>query len=1012
MRKMRTTAFALMLSASTLAADGPASAQPRSPAQRLPRITVPFVENCGQWDERVAFAVRTEGGTVFITPTGQLVYSMGSPASGAWTLTETAMHGRPAPHPEQPAATRVSFFRGDDPSRWRSGLASYDAVDLGEVWTGIDVALRAGRSTIEKALTIHPGARPERIRFRIGGANSLFVGTDGSLVALTDSGQVRFTPPRAFQVQDGSTRAIDVAYVVRGKTYGFRLGRYDHRVPIVIDPLLQSTYLGGSDFDYGGQMAIDPSTGNVYLVGGTVSIDFPGTAGGAQPSSGGGGEDAVAAILDPTLTTLLQATYLGGSGQDAGVGIAIHPSNGDVFIVGTTFSVDFPGATGGFQPAFAGGDFDLFVARLDPTLTTLVQSSYYGGSQTEGASGLVIAPESGEIVLLGTTDSFDLPGVAGGAQETKDGIVDAFVARIDPSLTALLQATYLGGSDHQFGGNLAIDPSNGDVLVVGATTSSDFPGTAGGAQSTSGGGDDLFAARLDPTLTTLIQSTYLGGSADEEEFAAVAIQPTSGEVIVAGGTKSSDFPGTVGGAQPVYAGTDDGFVVRLNPSLTSILQSTYLGGGSTDIAENLVIDPTSSDVFVSGFTASAPFPGSFGGAQPAGDRIWDSFVARLDPTLTTLVRSTYLGGSGSETIYDLKIDPTGTEVLVAGSTTSTDFPATAGGAQSAYAGGAADAFVARFTLDLAAILAPVSVSVDPLPDPGNGDSILEPGETVPVVPSWQNLTSSPLSPNGQATSFTGPPGATYTIVNGAVSYSTIAPGAVGLAGSAYAVSVSAPSPRPAIHWDAVLTETLDVAQVLPFRHVLHIADSFPDVSRSNPFYRHIETVLHNEVTSGCGGGNYCPDGSTTRAQMAIFVLKSKHGLGYLPPHCSGIFGDVPCPSGFPVTIADWVEELFHEGITGGCGGGNYCPDESVTRAQMAVLLLKAEHGPSYVPPTCGGIFGDVACPSQFADWIEQLSHENVTGGCGGGNYCPSHPNTRGQMAVFLVKTFGLQLYGR
>jgi hypothetical protein len=139
--------------------------------------------------------------------------------------------------------------------------------------------------------------------------------------------------------------------------------------------------------------------------------------------------------------------------------------------------------------------------------------------------------------------------------------------------------------------------------------------------------------------------------------------------------------------------------------------------------------------------------------------------------------------------------------------------------------------------------------------------------------------------------------------------------------------------------------------------------------------------------------------------MAVFLLKAEHGSAYVPPACTGIFGDVVCPGQF----ADWIEQLYAEGITGGCGGGNYCPSAAVTRAQMAAFLLKTEHGSSYTPPSCTGIFGDVACPSLFADWIEQLYAEAITGGCSSDPllYCPSSSNTRGQMAVFLVKTFNL-----
>jgi hypothetical protein len=183
------------------------------------------------------------------------------------------------------------------------------------------------------------------------------------------------------------------------------------------------------------------------------------------------------------------------------------------------------------------------------------------------------------------------------------------------------------------------------------------------------------------------------------------------------------------------------------------------------------------------------------------------------------------------------------------------------------------------------------------------------------------------------------------------------------------------------------------------------AADFLDVAQGNPFYSDIMKVDLAGITAGCGGGNYCPNGSVSRAQMAVFLLKAEHGFYYVPPACAGVFSDVPCPGGFAV---DWIERLAAEGITGGCGGGNYCPDAAVTRAQMSAFLLKAEHGSSYVPPACTGVFDDVPCGSPFADWIEQLAAEQITSGCGGNDYCPASPNSRAQMAVFLRKTFGLQ----
>jgi hypothetical protein len=180
--------------------------------------------------------------------------------------------------------------------------------------------------------------------------------------------------------------------------------------------------------------------------------------------------------------------------------------------------------------------------------------------------------------------------------------------------------------------------------------------------------------------------------------------------------------------------------------------------------------------------------------------------------------------------------------------------------------------------------------------------------------------------------------------------------------------------------------------------------NFLDVPPVQQFYSFVTTLVTNAITAGVGGGLYGVDQPTLRQQMAVFLLKAKFGICYAPPPCAGDFPDVPCPS----TFAAWIEDLADRGITGGCGGGNYCPQNPVRRDQMAVFLLKAKYGSAHVPPACVGTFPDVPCSSPFAPWIEQLAAENITGGCGGGNYCPASNNTRGQMAVFIVKTFSLQ----
>ena len=180
---------------------------------------------------------------------------------------------------------------------------------------------------------------------------------------------------------------------------------------------------------------------------------------------------------------------------------------------------------------------------------------------------------------------------------------------------------------------------------------------------------------------------------------------------------------------------------------------------------------------------------------------------------------------------------------------------------------------------------------------------------------------------------------------------------------------------------------------------------FHDVAQASPFHAPVETIIRDGITAGCGGGNYCASSSVTRAQMAVFLLRAEHGSAYVPPPATGtIFGDVHQGD----FAADWIEQLYAEGITGGCQAGsppNYCPTAAVLRGQMSVFLLKIYHGTGYAPPAATGVFSDVPVSNPFAPWVEELARLYVTTGCGGTSYCPSNVVTRGQMAVFLAKTF-------
>jgi hypothetical protein len=297
---------------------------------------------------------------------------------------------------------------------------------------------------------------------------------------------------------------------------------------------------------------------------------------------------------------------------------------------------------------------------------------------------------------------------------------------------------------------------------------------------------------------------------------------------------------------------------------------------------------------------------------------------------------------------------------------------------------------------------------------GNQNGLFEPGEIVAVDPTWLRFVpGSVVGVTGTASNFVGPMGGTYGIVDATADYGTIDPGGPGVncadvgADNCYTLSVDDPPIRPALHWDTTFDEALSDGSEATY--TVHVGESFGDVAPAHPFYRFVETIFHNAVTGGCGGGSYFPDNPVTRAQMAVFLLVSRFGASYLPPDETGaVFTDVPAGS----FAAAFIEDLAARSITGGCDVNLYCPNGNATREQMAVFLLRTLEGPTYVPPDCvTPTFDDVPCSSVYARWVNEIALRGITAGCGPGLYCPADPITRGQMAVFLTVTFTLPLNG-
>jgi hypothetical protein len=305
----------------------------------------------------------------------------------------------------------------------------------------------------------------------------------------------------------------------------------------------------------------------------------------------------------------------------------------------------------------------------------------------------------------------------------------------------------------------------------------------------------------------------------------------------------------------------------------------------------------------------------------------------------------------------------------------------------------------------------------------NQNGVLEAGERVMVDPAYLNLSGAPYTLAGTASNFTGPANFTYTIHDNTADYGTIgatlggAPAATTndcftATGNCFEFELGG-TPLGGTHQDVTYDEAL--SEGVSVTRTIHVGGTFFDVSQTSPFYPFIETLLHNGITGGCSGGNYCPTDGVKRQQMAAFLLKSKYGKDYVPAvQCTGmVFADVPITNPF----ACYIEDLYAQGVTGGCAQNplQYCPDNIVNRQQMAVFLLKMKESSAYDPPDCTGIFADVPCTpgTGFSDWIEELYNRQITGGCVANplQYCPQNSVTRQQMAAFLSKNFGLVLYG-
>ncbi|HEY4359799.1 MAG TPA: SBBP repeat-containing protein [Bryobacteraceae bacterium] len=551
-----------------------------------------------------------------------------------------------------PQQGKVNYFLGSDASQWRTDIPTYGRIEYRGVYPGIDLAYYGTQGRLEYDWIVNPGADASRIRLAISGGSGLRLESNGDLTLGEGAVALLQKKPVVYQIAaDGTRQSVAAGYVLIDRnTVGFRVAGYDHRRALVIDPVLSyATFLGGSGSDGIAGIQVD-SAGSAYITGFTTSSNFPQVASiqGSYKGSNSGGNglaafgDAFVAKLNPAGTGLVFTTYLGGKDDDIGTALTFDAS-GNIYVTGDTRSTDFPATAGAFQTKFGG----------------TVQADFYDAG-------------------------------------------DAFVAKLGPNGNKLLYCTYLGGTQNEMSWGIAVD-STGVVTIAGGTQSTNFP-TKNAAFATFRGaagfgdiqGGDGFLARLDAAGASLVYSTFIGGSG-QDMVKSLAVD-SQGNAYVAGDTYSPNFPVTPGAYQTTFRGsqntTQDSFVAKFS-SQGALVYCTYLGGTSRDWVWGMAVDATGNAILTGG-TYSKDYPvtanaiqKTFGGSGAVGspDDIFlgDAFATKLSADGSTLIYSTYLGGTGDEVGTAVAVDASG-NAFITGFTLSMQFPVSTDALQKTMAG--------------------------------------------------------------------------------------------------------------------------------------------------------------------------------------------------------------------------------------------------------------------------------------------------------------------------------------
>ncbi|MBL8228441.1 MAG: SBBP repeat-containing protein [Bryobacterales bacterium] len=947
-----------------------------------------------------------------------------------------------------------NYLRGRDPKQWSTRNAHYRKVRYSQIYPGVDVVFYGNARQLEYDFLLAPGADPGTIRMHLDGARSVRIAPAGDLVAQTAHGELVLKTPAAYQIRDGRKTEVASRFVLREMEAGFAVGDYDRSLPLVIDPVISfATYLGGNATDTVTGIALDASN-NIYITGYTASPNFPVTANGIRTSYAGGGRDVFVAKLSAAGNQLQFATYLGGEADETPVGI-VADALGNVTIAGNTESIDYPIAGSPFQ----GDGTGIFLSRISADGSQLLASTFLGGNETAG-SGVVTAltrDPSGNLVLVGYTAASNFPITTGVYQRDKKQDSDAFVTRISPTLTNLLFSTFLGGDGVDQAHAVTTD-AQANIYIVGQTNSVNFPLTSGAFASSNRGNTDAFVSKLNPSGTALDGSLVLGGG-DGDFGRAIALGP-NGHVHVAGFTYSNNFPTTAGVFQFLRPPTaTSAFLTKIAPSFAQITYSTYFGstGNYYDVrgVAGIFVDSNDSAALI-GYGLGGGLPVTPGALQSPTPGLTDAFLAKFNSSADILTYSTFLGGAGDEFVFASAVDASN-NLYLAGSTTSANLPVTAGVQQAVYQTNT-DGFLAK--VDMAGVstsctfaLTPTTVTVDSLgvtntvalaTTSGCSWSAASTQSWVAITGGASGTGSSTITyrvdPNGTTASRNAqirvggatlaitqtaspclfnidPQNRTMPSAGGLISF--LVTGITGCSWTATSntawmrltgstsgngtgsVPVTVEENATGIPRNGSLTIARQWVHVLQPAATPQMA--FDDVALTHPFADHIFLMKSNSIADTCNNANqYCPEAVTTRAQMALFIVRKLMNGDTFTYTARPFFTDVPATHPqFP-----HIQKMRDLGITSGCTATTYCPDDSVTRGQMAAFIIRARlgirSGQTFTFPTTQ-FFTDVPSTDLFYSFIQKMKEFGITSGCTATEYCSGGLTTRGQMAVFVIR---------